>query len=120
MTRGLEEMRRIGVALGGQSETFMGLSGMGDLIVTCSSNHSRNRRVGLALAEGKQLNDILDEMQMVAEGVRSVISAKALCEKLQLEDPIISAIYDVLYNNVKARDALKTLMTREVKPERWD
>ncbi len=120
MTRGLEEIRRIGVALGAKTETFMGLSGIGDLIVTCSSEHSRNRRVGKQLGEGKSIKSILEGMQMVAEGVRTTESAFMLCKSLKLEAPITSTVYEILYKNLSTRKAIGKLMTRKVRPEQWN
>lgn len=120
ITRGLEEMRRIGVRLGGRSETFMGLSGIGDLVVTCSSDHSRNRRVGLALGKGKKLEQILHSMQMVAEGVETTRSVYEFCQREGLEAPITGAVYNILYENGDPRERLTDLMMRSVKEEQYD
>ena len=117
MTRGLAEIARLGVVLGARTETFAGLSGIGDLIVTCGSMHSRNRRCGILLGQGKPLNVALDEIKMVVEGVNAVRSAKALARKYGVEMPIVNAIYDVLFNNKLATDALNELMRRDLKHE---
>lgn len=117
MTRGLEEMRRIGVAMGAKAETFMGLSGVGDLIVTCSSQHSRNRRVGVQLGEGRSLHDILRGMQMVAEGIKTTESVKMLADFLKVEAPITRVIYEILNKGLTPQKAIKKLMSRSIKSE---
>lgn len=118
MTRGIAEMARLGVALGGKRETFAGLSGIGDLIVTCMSRHSRNRHVGEELGRGKTLEQITSEMGMVvAEGVKTAISAHMLAQRKSCETPIINAVFNVLYNNLSAKDAAYGLMTREPRDE---
>ena len=118
MTRGIAEMARLGVALGGKRETFAGLSGIGDLIVTCMSRHSRNRHVGEELGRGKTLEQITSEMGMVvAEGVKTAISAHMLAQRKNCETPIINAVFNVLYNNLSAKDAAYGLMTREPRAE---
>ncbi len=118
MTRGNAEMARLGVALGGKRETFSGLSGIGDLIVTCMSRHSRNRHVGEELGKGKSLEQITEEMGMVvAEGVRTSISAHTLSVRKQCETPITDAVFDILYNGLSAKDAAARLMTRSAKEE---
>ena len=118
MTRGIAEMARLGVALGGKRETFAGLSGIGDLIVTCMSRHSRNRHVGEELGRGKTLEQITSEMGMVvAEGVKTAISAHMLAQRKNCETPIINAVFNVLYNNLSAKDAAYGLMTREPRDE---
>ncbi len=118
MTRGIAEMARLGVALGGKRETFAGLSGIGDLIVTCMSRHSRNRHVGEELGRGKTLEQISSEMGMVvAEGVRTAISAHMLAQRKSCDTPIINAVFNVLYNNLSAKDAAYALMTREARDE---
>ena len=118
ITRGLAEMARLGVAMGADPLTFAGLSGMGDLIVTCESKHSRNRNVGEKIAQGMTLDDILASSPMVAEGVRTAKSALALAKKHGVEMPITEQVYRVLYENANPRDAVSTLMMREAKPER--
>ena len=118
VTRGIAEMSRLGVALGGDIQTFAGLSGVGDLIVTCCSGHSRNRHVGEALGEGRKLDDIIRSMGMVvAEGVTTAKGAKHLADTAGVETPIISEIYNVLYNDKSPEEAIRGLMTRSPKQE---
>ncbi|MDP3058235.1 MAG: NAD(P)H-dependent glycerol-3-phosphate dehydrogenase [bacterium] len=117
MTRGLAEIVRLGKALGARQTTFTGLSGMGDLIVTCTSVHSRNRRAGLALAEGKSLSDILSGTNMVVEGVNATMVANNLSIRHQIAMPITEALYQVLFNSLAPRDAVQSLMTRLAKSE---
>ncbi|HET6408264.1 MAG TPA: NAD(P)H-dependent glycerol-3-phosphate dehydrogenase [Chthoniobacteraceae bacterium] len=117
VTRALAEMVRLGVALGGRRETFMGLSGIGDLMVTCFSQHSRNRRVGERLGKGERLADIVSSMQMVAEGVPTTYSAQECARKLGIETPITDQMRAILDGAVSARDALTALLTREPKAE---
>jgi glycerol-3-phosphate dehydrogenase (NAD(P)+) len=118
ITRGLAEMARLGVVMGADPMTFSGLSGMGDLIVTCASLHSRNRNVGEKIAQGKTLDEILASSPMVAEGVRTAKSAMALAQKHHVEMPITEQVYRVLYENANPREAISKLMMREAKPER--
>jgi len=118
ITRGLAEMVRLGEAAGASSHTFAGLSGMGDLIVTCMSRHSRNRAVGEKLAHGLDLETVQSDTSMVAEGIRTARSAWALAEKLGVEMPITEAVYRVLYENENPLEALSQLLTRGAKPER--
>jgi len=117
--RGLVEIVRLGVAMGANQETFAGLSGMGDLIVTCMSKHSRNRYVGEQIGKGRKLDDILREMVMVAEGVKTTRSAYELSQKYRVEMPITHQTYQVLFQDKNARDALNELMTRGPKEERF-
>ena len=118
MTRGIFEMGRLGEALGGQRSTFAGLSGIGDLIVTCCSGHSRNRHVGEELGRGKKMAEIQKEMGMVvAEGVPTARGAKALAGQLGVETPIIDEIYNIIYNDRAVADAVRSLMNRDAKPE---
>lgn len=117
MTRGIAEISRIGTALGAKPETFAGLSGMGDLIVTCMSRHSRNRFVGEQIGKGKKLKDVLKSMQMVAEGVETCRSAYELAVKNHIDAPIINAAYNILYNDKDPIKATYELMTREMKSE---
>lgn len=118
MTRGIAEMGRLGEALGGKRSTFSGLSGIGDLIVTCCSGHSRNRHVGEELGKGRKLDDILREMGMVvAEGVPTARGAYTLARGAGVETPIIDEIYAILYQDKPAREAMFSLMTRAAKPE---
>ena len=119
MTRGIFEMGLLGEALGGQRSTFAGLSGIGDLIVTCCSGHSRNRHVGEELGKGRAMSDIQQEMGMVvAEGVPTAKGAKALAEKFGVQTPIINEIYNIIYENRSVPDAIRSLMLRDAKPER--
>lgn len=117
ITRGLAEMARLGVACGASPLTFAGLSGMGDLITTCTSKHSRNRAVGEAIAQGKKLQEILDSSPMVAEGVRTTRSAHALALKMGVEMPLTDVAHQVLFEDLPAREAIETLMAREAKAE---
>ena len=117
ITRGLAEITRIGVALGAEPLTFAGLAGMGDLVLTCTGDLSRNRTVGFELGQGRSLDEILNEMHMVAEGVKTTLSAYQLSAKLGVEAPLIEQMYEILYNNKEARKAVNDLMDRELKPE---
>jgi glycerol-3-phosphate dehydrogenase (NAD(P)+) len=117
ITRGLHEITRIGIALGGRLETFAGLAGMGDLVLTCTGALSRNRSLGVALGRGKKLQDILGETREVAEGVKTSKSAKELAERHGIEMPITTEMYRVLYEGESPRDALQRLMTRSLKAE---
>lgn len=118
MTRGIFEMGRLGEALGGQRSTFAGLSGIGDLIVTCCSGHSRNRHVGEELGRGRNMDDIQKEMGMVvAEGVPTAKGARALAKKLNVPTPIIDEIYRIIYENRSVQEAISSLMNRDAKPE---
>ncbi len=118
MTRGLAEIARLGIAMGAKEETFMGLSGIGDLIVTCTSMHSRNRRAGILIGQGKTLKQTLDEVHMVVEGVNTATAAYELGKKYNVEMPIVEAAYKVLFEDKNPRDAVNMLMTREKKGER--
>lgn len=117
ITRGLAEMRRLGRALGAQDATFAGLAGMGDLVLTCTGDLSRNRTVGIKLGQGQKLADILAEMRMVAEGVKSAESVNALAARLGVEMPITSKVYEILYCDKPARQAVLELMSRDLKAE---
>jgi glycerol-3-phosphate dehydrogenase (NAD(P)+) len=117
LTRALAELTRLGVALGGQPSTFAGLAGMGDLIATCTSTKSRNHQVGVALAKGRKLEDIITEMKMVAEGVKTTRAVLELSEKAGVEMPIAVQVGQVLYEGRHPRDAVMSLMTREAKAE---
>lgn len=117
ITRGVTEMTRLGVAIGGRSETFFGLTGIGDLIVTCESRHSRNRHAGMLIGQGKTPAEAMDEVKMVVEGVHSAKAAKALSEKYQVPMPIVEQVNEVLFENKKAKDALRELMHRDRKTE---
>lgn len=117
ITRGLAEMTRLGRAMGARSETFAGLAGMGDLVLTCTGDLSRNRTVGLKLGKGMGLAEILAEMRMVAEGVKTAESARNLAERLGVDMPITAKVFSVLYKEKTARDAVVELMTRDLKAE---
>ncbi|HEX9777198.1 MAG TPA: NAD(P)H-dependent glycerol-3-phosphate dehydrogenase [Geopsychrobacteraceae bacterium] len=117
ITRGLAEMTRIGLMLGGTAETFAGLAGMGDLVLTCTGDLSRNRSVGIELGKGRKLQEILAGMQMVAEGVKTTLSAYQLAEKLGVEAPIIEQMYQILYQDKDPKQAVSDLMLRELKAE---
>lgn len=117
LTRGLAEISRLGIKLGGRPETFAGLSGMGDLVTTCCSVHSRNRYVGEQLGKGRKLQEILSEMVMVAEGVRTTESVHALAQREQVIMPIAHQVYRVLFEHVDPMLATVELMTRQLKVE---
>lgn len=117
ITRGLGEISRLGVALGGKKDTFFGLSGLGDLIVTCLSEHSRNRRAGKLIGQGKTLEEAKKEVGMVIESIDNIDVAYALSQKYNIEVPIINTAYDVIYNKLDAKEAVEKLMTREKKME---
>lgn len=117
MTRGIAEISRLGVAMGSLPETFAGLSGMGDLIVTCMSRHSRNRYVGEKVGSGMKLKDVLAGMTAVAEGVATSKSASDLARRYNIETPITNEVYKVLFEDKDARQATFDLMTRDRKPE---
>ncbi len=119
ITRGLAEMMRLAEKLGAEARTLAGLSGMGDLIATCTSRHSRNRFVGEEIAKGKNLNDVLKSMVMVAEGVKTTRSAFQLAQKYNMEMPITEQVYKILFEKKDPKQAVKDLMTREPKPEVW-
>ena len=118
MTRGLAEMMRLGVALGARPETFAGLAGMGDLVLTCTGALSRNRAVGVAIGEGKTLEEALEGKDSVAEGVRNAESAKQLSTRAGVEMPIVDAIHSILFGGRAPRDAVAELMARELRAER--
>ena len=117
VTRGLHEMTKLGIALGGRLETFAGLAGMGDLVLTCTGSLSRNRSVGVALGKGKKLEDILRESRLVAEGVKTSKSANELAARHQIEMPITTEMYRVLYEDESPRAAIQRLMSRSLKAE---
>ncbi len=117
ITRGLHEMKRMGVIMGAHTDTFSGLTGMGDLIVTCTSEHSRNRYVGNQIGLGKKLDDIIKSMNMVAEGIKTTKSVHDWAMKNHIDMPITSAVYKVLFESVDPKDALNALMTRDPKDE---
>ncbi len=119
ITRGLVEITRLGTAMGADPLTFAGLSGMGDLIVTCMSRHSRNRHVGEQIGKGKSLSQVLSEMVMVAEGVRTTRSAFELAELFKVEMPITREVYRTLFDGKNPKDAVSDLMTRDAKQEKF-
>jgi glycerol-3-phosphate dehydrogenase (NAD(P)+) len=117
ITRGLAEMMRLAVRIGAQPQTLSGLSGMGDLVLTCTSNLSRNHTVGVQLGQGEQIEKILQEMHTVAEGVRTCRSVFALAQRLEVEMPIVRQVYALLYEGKPPHQVVTDLLTREVKPE---
>ncbi len=117
MTRGMTEVRRLGLHLGANPRTFTGLAGFGDLVLTCTGNLSRNYTVGIKLGRGKKLQEILDEMHMVAEGVKTAKSVYNFSRKLKVEMPICHEIYRILYEDLSPQEAVHRLMTRALTPE---
>lgn len=117
VTRGLAEIMRLGEALGGRRETFMGLAGLGDLVLTCTDNQSRNRRFGLALAAGKQIEQAVADIGQVVEGVQTASEIRALAMDVRVEMPICEQVYRVLHENCSPLDAVKALLEREPKQE---
>lgn len=121
ITRGIHEIARLGMAMGGHAETFYGLTGMGDLIVTCASVHSRNRKAGYLMGQGYTMEEAMKEVKMVVEGVFSARAALMLSRKYQIEMPIVQKINEILFENKNARDAVNELMQRDRKSElSWD
>lgn len=118
ITRGLAEISRLAIKLGAHPATLSGLAGMGDLVLTCTGGLSRNRRVGIALGEGRRLDDILAEMGMVAEGVKNTLSAHRLAEREGVEMPLVATMHAILYGGLAVRDAVDRLMGRALKSER--
>jgi glycerol-3-phosphate dehydrogenase (NAD(P)+) len=119
ITRGMAEIRRLGIAMGADPATFYGLAGIGDLVVTCTSRHSRNRFLGLEIGRGRSLSEVEEEMQMVAEGVRTTRSVHQLAEKYAVEMPISEAVYSILFEELRPEDAVNELMSRSAKHEDW-
>lgn len=119
LTRGLAEISRLAREMGGSESTLAGLAGVGDLILTCTADLSRNRRAGLALGRGASLDEALEEVQEVVEGVPTTRAARRLARRRGVEMPIVDAVYSILDEGVHPRDALARLMAREPKPERW-
>jgi len=117
ITRGITEIARLGMAMGGKFETFCGLSGIGDLIVTCASMHSSNRRAGILLGQGKTMDEAMSEVKMVVEGVYSAKAALGLARKYDVQIPIIEQVNQVLFENKPASETMKELMTRDKKSE---
>ena len=120
ITRGITEIGRLGMAMGGRFETFCGLSGIGDLIVTCASMHSRNRRAGILIGQGCTVQEAMDRVQMVVEGVYSARAAMGLAEKYQVSLPIIEQVNEVLFGGKAPADAVRDLMLRDKKIEITD
>lgn len=124
ITRGIAEMSRLGVAMGGRIETFNGLTGIGDLIVTCASRHSRNRKAGYLIGQGRTMQEAMDEVKMVVEGVYSAKAAMVLAGKYGVDMPIVEEVNKVLFENKPAREAMADLMLRDKKIENpelpWD
>ncbi len=119
LTRGLAEMTRLGLAMGARASTFSGLAGMGDLVLTCTGELSRNRTVGFRLGQGEPLESILEDMTAVAEGVKTVQAVRDLAGKHGVEMPIAAEVYGMLVIGTEPRQALRTLMQRDPKPEEW-
>jgi glycerol-3-phosphate dehydrogenase (NAD(P)+) len=119
ITRGLAEITRLGLAVGAEKATFYGLAGLGDLVLTCTGSASRNRSVGYRLGKGESLEQVLAEMTAVAEGVQTTRSAYELARRHRVEMPITEQMYAILYEGRAPSDALRTLMTRDPKPEEW-
>ena len=117
ITRGIAEMSRLGVAMDGHIETFNGLAGIGDLIVTCASRHSRNRKAGFLIGQGKSMQEAMDEVKMVVEGVYSAKAAMKLAKKYQVDMPIVEEVNQVLFEGKSAREAMGELMLRDKKTE---
>ena len=117
MTRGIKEITQLGVAMGGHSRTFHGLSGIGDLIVTCGSKHSRNRRAGILIGKGHTMKEAMDEVQMVVEGVYAAKAALELSKKYNVEMPIVEQVNLVLFDGKAPADGVKDLMLRDKKIE---
>ena len=117
MTRGMYEIAKAGIALGGKMETFYGLTGMGDLIVTCTSMHSRNRRAGILIGQGKTLDEAIEEIGMVVEGVKACRAFHELQKSVDIEMPITEALYKILFEGVSAKEVVTSLMQRDKKSE---
>lgn len=117
ITRGITEITRLGLKLGAKDSTFAGLSGLGDLIVTCTSNHSRNRRCGFLIGQGYTKEDAVSEVGMVVEGITTTIAAYEISKKLNIDMPIVEAMYEIVENGVDVNEAVKKLMNRDKKGE---
>jgi glycerol-3-phosphate dehydrogenase (NAD(P)+) len=117
ITRGLVEIQRLGTALGADSKTFIGLAGLGDLVLTCTDNQSRNRRMGIGLAEGKSIDQIKQELGQVAEGVYAAKEVHLLAKKLNIEMPIVEHVYRIIYKNEDPQQAVHALLARDLKSE---
>lgn len=119
ITRGLAEITRLAGRFGAEEITLAGLAGLGDLVLTCTGDLSRNRTVGVAIGRGRSLDEVLAEMEQVVEGVRTTRAAHELAGRLGVEMPLVEGVYSILYKGVEPREALARLMAREPKPERW-
>jgi len=119
ITRGMAEMRRLGLAMGADSVTFAGLAGIGDLVVTCMSRHSRNRYLGEQIGRGRSLEEVQSEMKMIAEGVRTTRAVSELARRYDVEMPITDAVHDILFDGKRPADAVAELMSREARDEDW-
>jgi glycerol-3-phosphate dehydrogenase (NAD(P)+) len=117
VTRGLAEMTRLGVSLGAKKETYAGLAGIGDLVLTCTGKLSRNRYVGIELGKGKTLEEIISGMKMIAEGISTTLSVHQLAQREKVEMPICEQVFDVLYQGKNPKEAFRDLMSRELKDE---
>jgi glycerol-3-phosphate dehydrogenase (NAD(P)+) len=117
ITRGLAEMTRLAVAMGGRAQTLAGLAGLGDLVLTCTGDLSRNRMVGIELARGRKLDEIVGSMNMVVEGVKTTQAAVELARRFGVEMPITEQMYQMLYHGVSPREAIRRLMERSLKGE---
>lgn len=117
VTRGLAEMTRLGIALGGQRETFIGLAGLGDLVLTCTDNQSRNRRLGMAIGKGISVEDAQNDIGSVVEGVKAACEVHQLATRMGVDMPITQQVYQVLYQNKPSGDAVQALLGRKQKPE---
>lgn len=120
ITRGITEIARLGIAMGAKADTFYGLSGIGDLIVTCASKHSRNRKAGYFMGQGKSMQEAMNEVNMVVEGVYSAKAGLSLSQKYKVEMPIIEQVNKVLFEGKAPADAVRELMVRDKKIESWD
>ena len=120
ITRGMAEIARLGVAMGGKYQTYAGLSGIGDLIVTCASMHSRNRRAGILIGKGYTMEEAMKEVQMVVEGVYSAKAARALAQKYNVSMPIVEQVNEVLFEGKPAKEAVADLMLRDKRIEHSD
>jgi glycerol-3-phosphate dehydrogenase (NAD(P)+) len=117
ITRGLAEMTRLAVAMGGQAQTLAGLAGLGDLVLTCNGDLSRNRKVGVELAHGRKLDEIVRSMRMVAEGIKTTNAAVDLAKRYAIEMPIAERMFEMMHSDLEPRVAIQQLMERSLKDE---
>ena len=117
ITRGLAEIANLGVAMGAKKETFYGLTGLGDIIATSMSKHSRNRQAGLLIGQGKSISETKEEIGMIIESIDNINTAYLLAKKYNVEMPIVNAVYDILYNNLEPKMSLKNLMNYPIDTE---